>query len=75
MLLEVDFKTMHKINFNGRVMTSLDASSSIPQEIIGGKRSQKATHLDLINNLIEDMSNTAKSPTATKCTDITHYYD
>ena len=38
LLLEADFNGLHKINFNGRLMPSLEASSAIPQEIIGGRR-------------------------------------
>ena len=37
LLLEADFNTLHKINFNGRLMRYLEASSTIPQEIIGGR--------------------------------------
>ena len=39
LLLEADFNGLHKINFNGRLMPRLEATSSIPQEIIGGRRS------------------------------------
>ena len=38
LLLEADFNGLHKINFNGRLMPSLEASSAIPQEIIGERR-------------------------------------
>ena len=44
LLLEADFNGLHKIHFNGRVMPSLEASLSIPQEIIS-RISQAATHL------------------------------
>ena len=37
-MLESDFNGLHKIDFNGRLMPSLEVSSSIPQEIIGGRR-------------------------------------
>ena len=53
--LEVDFNALHKINFNCRLIPSLEDSSSISQEIIGGRRSQAATHLVLSKKLISDM--------------------
>ena len=39
LLLKADFNGLHKINFNGRLMPCLEDTSSIPQEIIGGRRS------------------------------------
>ena len=53
-------------------MPSLEASSSIPQEIIGGRRSQTSTHLDLSKKLIADISNTIQIPTVTTCADATN---
>ena len=47
LLLETDFNALCKINFNGRLMPTLEISSSIYQEIIGGHRSQAITYLDL----------------------------
>ena len=44
LFLEADFNALFEINFNGRLMPSLEASSSIAQEIIRGRRSQVATH-------------------------------
>ena len=38
-----DCNALKKISFNGRLMPSLEASSTIPQEIIGGRKSQAAT--------------------------------
>ena len=31
LLLESDFNGLHKLNFNGRLVPSLEASSSMPQ--------------------------------------------
>ena len=73
--MEADFNGLHKINFNGRIMPYLEATSSIPQEIIGGRRSQAATHLALSKKLIADASNIRKLPTATICADATNCYD
>ena len=75
LLLEVDFNGVHKINFNGRLMPRLEATSSIPQKIIGGRRSQVATHLALSKKLIADISNIRKVPTVTICADATNCYD
>ena len=46
-LLKADFNALHTINFNGRLMPSLESSFAITQEIIGGRRLQAATHLAL----------------------------
>lgn len=47
----------------------------MPQDVIGGRRSQAATHLALSKKLISDISNTRKLPTVTMCTDATNCYD
>ena len=44
-LLEACFNSLNKINFNSRMIPSLEVSSVIPKEIIGDRRSQAATHL------------------------------
>ena len=75
LLLEEDFNGLHKINFNGRLTPSLEASSSMPQEIIGGRRSQSATHIALRKKSIADISNTRKLPTVTICADAANCYD
>jgi len=72
LLLEADYNGLHKINFNGRLMPRLEAMSSILQEIIGGRRSQAATHLALNKKLIADISNIRKVPTVTICADATN---
>ena len=55
LLLEADFNVPRKINFNRVVIPSLEASSVISREIIGGTRLQVATHLSLSKNLIADI--------------------
>lgn len=60
LLLEVDFNALHKINFNSRLMPTLESSSAMTYKIIRGRRSQAATHLALSKNLIADISNTRK---------------
>ena len=75
LLLEADFNGLHKINFNRRLMPSLEASSSMPQEIIGDRRSQATTHLALSKKLIADISNIRKLPTIIRCADATNCYD
>ena len=52
-LLEVDFKALHKINFNDRLIPFLEDLSKIPQEIIGEKISQADTHLALSKKLFQ----------------------
>ena len=49
-LLEADFNTLHKINFNSTLLPSLEASSTISQEILGGRRLQTAAHVVLNKN-------------------------
>ena len=62
------------INFNGRLMPSLEASSSMPQEIIGSRIPQGATNLALSKKLIANISNIRKLPTITMCPDATNCY-
>ena len=75
LLLEADFNGLHKINFNWRLTPSLEASSSIPQEIIGGRRSQAAIHLALSKKILADISIIRKLHTVTTCVDATNCYD
>ena len=46
LLLEADFNTLYKINFNGMLTPSLEHPSEIPKKI-GNKRSQVSNHLYL----------------------------
>ena len=75
LLLEADFNAMHKIIFNNRLMPRIEADNAIPMEVIGGRRSQAATHLALNKKLIADIANVWKRPTATICADATNCYD
>ena len=75
LLLEADFNAMHKIIFNNRLMPRIEADNAIPMEVIGGRRSQAATHLALNKKLIADIANVRKRPTATICADATNCYD
>ena len=75
LLLEADFNTMHKIIFNNRPLPKIEADNAIPMEIIGGRRSQAATHLALNKKLIADIANVRKLPTATICADATNCYN
>ena len=74
LLLEAYFNTLHKINFNIRIMPFLEASYSTPQKIIGGRRSQDTSNLVLSKKLIVDFSKTKKLSTATICADATNCY-
>ena len=47
LFLEADFDTLRKINFNDKLMNSLEASSAIPHKITCGVRLQAAAHLVL----------------------------
>ena len=47
LLLEADFNVMHKIIFNNRLISSIERVNAIPIEVVGGRRSQAATHLAL----------------------------
>ena len=75
LLLEADFNAMHKIIFNNRLIPSIEAHKAIPMEVIGGRRSQAATHLALNKKLIADTANIRKLPTVTICADATNCYD
>ena len=56
-------------------MSFLEASFSIPQEIVGGRMSQAATNLALSKKLIADVYTNGKLPTVTICADTTNFYD
>ena len=75
LFLEEDFNALHKINFNGRLMPSLEALSAFLQETIGGITSQAYAHLALSKKLISDIYNTNKLPIAMTCTDATNCHD
>ena len=75
LLLEADFNAMHKIIFNNRLIPSIEAANAIPMEVIGGRRSQAATHLALDKKLIADIANVRKLLTITICADATNCYD
>ena len=75
LLLEADFNALHKIIFNNRLIPNLEANNAIPMEVIGGRRSQAATHLALDKKLIADIANVRKLPMITICADATNCYD
>ena len=75
LLLEADFNAIHKIIFNSRLILSIKAANAIPMEVIGGRRSQAATHLALDKKLIADIANMRKLLTITICADATNCYD
>ena len=75
LLLEADFNTTHKIIFNNRLIPTLEEINIIPREVIGGRRSQAATHLALDKKLISDIANVQKLPIITICADVTNCYD
>ena len=75
LLLEAGYNGLYKIYFNSRLTPRLEDASSIPQEIIGERRSQAATHLALNKKLIADASNIIKAPTVTIYADATNCYD
>ena len=66
---------MHKIIFNNRLIPSIEAANAIPMEVIGGRKSQAATHLALDKKLIADIANVRKLPIITICADATNCYD
>ena len=75
LLLEVDFNAGHKIIFNNRLIPTLEATNTIPGEVIGGRRSQAATHLALDKKLILDIANVQKLPIITIYADATNCYN
>ena len=75
LLTEAYYNTLHKINFKGVLIPSLEALSGIPQVIIRGRRLQSTTHLALSKKLIADISDTKKLSTATTFADATNCYD
>ena len=72
LLLQACFNFLRKINFNSRLTPSLESSHAIPQDTIGGRRSQEANHLDLGKKIIVCISNTKKLPIATTCAEATN---
>ena len=46
-LLEEDFKTLHNIIFNTRLIPRLEVDHLIPQEIVGSRTSQSAIQLTM----------------------------
>ena len=60
LLLEAYFNAMHKIIVNNRLFPGLEATDAIPPEVIGGRRTQAATHLALNKKLIADIANVKK---------------
>ena len=75
LLLEADFNAIHKIIFNNRLISELEAADVIPTEAIGGRRIQAATHLALNKKLFSDIANVRKLPMITICADATNCYD
>lgn len=75
LLLEADFNALHKIIFHNRLIPNLEANDAIPIEVIGGRRSQAATHLALNNKLIVDIANVQKLPIITICAGAPNCYD
>ena len=57
LLLEADFNALNKIVFNNRTISNLEASNSIPYEVIGGRRGQSSIHVALNKKLVCDISN------------------
>ena len=75
LLLEEDFNTIYKIIFNSRFIPSIEAANAILMEVIGGRRSQAATHLALDKKLIADIANVRKLLTITICANVMNCYD
>ena len=75
LLLEADFNAIHKIIFNNRLIPTLEVANAIPMEVIGGRRAQSATHLELDKKLVADIANVRKLPMITICVDTTNCYD
>ena len=65
---------MHKIIFNNRLIPGLEAMEVILMEVIGGRRSQAATHLVLNKKLISHIANAWKLLLITIYADATNCY-
>jgi len=57
LLLEADFNALNKIVFNNRTIPNLEASNSIPYEVIRRRRRQLLIHMVLNKKLVCDISN------------------
>ena len=57
------------------MMPALENTNGITLEIIGGRRTQEPTHLELNKKLIADVANVRKISAVTICADDTNYYD
>ena len=75
LLLEADFNTMHKIIFNSRLIPNIEMKAAIPMEVIGGRRTQLATHLALNKKVIAGIVKLRKVPTIAICADTINYYN
>ena len=73
--MEADFDATHKTILNNRLILSIENADAIPVEVVGGRRSQAATHLALNKNLIANIANICKLPMVTICTDVIISYD
>ena len=75
LLLETDFNALNKIIFNNRVIPVIEASNSIPEEIIRDRRGQSFIHMALNKKLVCDIGNQLKKPMVVVSTDATNCYD
>ena len=75
LLFLADFNALCKIIFINRLILSIETDNDIPIEVVGGRRSQAATHLALNKKLIADIVNICKLPIVTNCANVINYYD
>ena len=57
LLLEAYFNALNKLDFNTKLMLSLERTNSIPYKIIGGRRRHSSIHIALNKKLVLDIVN------------------
>ena len=66
---------MNKIVFNGRALSSIEASNTIPFEVIRGREGQLSIYIALNKKIVYDIGNQHKKPTFVVSTDTSNFYD
>ena len=75
LLLEVDFNVLNKIVFDRRALPSIEASNTIPFEVIGGRKGQSSIYIALNKKLVYDIGNHYKKPTVMVSIDAFNCYN
>ena len=75
LLLEADYNTSSKIIFNTRIILMIEERNDISYEIVEGKRSQSAMHIEIDKKLIANIAHQAKTLYAIVSADVSNCFD